>query len=260
MAQWIVNKYGVIHSLPDDRPIPAGSRPATQEEINRWQEQDAKRKKVVAAQKQQSKIAAAKFVVNSGSAPDDDLTEADRQDLGEYRADPANPNLPYADPKPLHNPRPTVYPPTGEAYNPLTGLPNRFSGIKAPPLPPEERTKDIPYDPATGDYLRVTPGTPLDPTIEPPAGQVGGRPPYADVNARVVPGDTIEVTTAEGESRSVTIQEGGNAAIMADQEAAEAAAEADKATPQGSARGTQSKPSGAGSTQAPKAPEPKGKK
>lgn len=46
MSQWIVNRHGVIHEIADDRPAPAGSRPATQQEINAWREQDAKHKKV----------------------------------------------------------------------------------------------------------------------------------------------------------------------------------------------------------------------
>jgi hypothetical protein len=191
---FIVNKHGVIHEVPNDKPAPAGSRPATEHEINEWRRQDEKRKSVIAAEKQAAKVASARVVI-TGESPDAHLTEEDRRDLAVYRADPANPNTPYEDPKPLHSGRPPVYPPTGEPYNPLTGLPERYDGAKRAQPSPAERTEGIPYDPATGDYLRVTPASPLDPAIEPPQGQPGGRPIHADVNAEVTPGERIPVVS-----------------------------------------------------------------
>ena len=191
---FIVNKHGVIHEVPNDKPAPAGSRPATEQEIRQWRQQDEKRKSVIAAEKQAAKVASARVVI-AGEAPDAHLTEEERQDLSVYRADPANPNAPYQDPKPLHSGRPPVYPPTGEPYNPLTGLPERYDGAKRAQPSPAERTEGIPYDPATGDYLRVTPASPLDPAIEPPQGQPGGRPIHADPDAEVLPGEPVPVVS-----------------------------------------------------------------
>lgn len=246
---FIVNQYGVIHEIPDDRPAPKGSRPATEQEIRAWREADAKNKKVIASDKQARKVANAGFVIHTGDRPDADLTDEDRQNLGAYRADPANPNQPYEDPKPVHSPRPNVYPPTGEPYNPLTGLPDRVSGkIRPENIPPDVKTAGIPYDPATGDYLRVTPASPLDPTIEPPQGQPGGRPIGADVDAEVVPGEPVKVVTTAGKSATITTQEGGSGVVATSdvnwnsQAQEQAAKDAPQGKPQGKGEGSKTPP------------------
>lgn len=191
---WIVNKHGVIHEIPNDRPAPAGSRPATNQEVAEWRKQDERRKSAIKDQKQVAKVAAAKFVVTTGG-DNGELEGVPMRDLQEYRADPAVPNLPYQDPNELHSPRPAVYPPTGEAYNPLTGLPYRADPGGPRVADPARDLAGLPYDPATGDFLRVTPATPLDPNVTPPDGQPGGKPHGADPANAITPGDSLEVVT-----------------------------------------------------------------
>lgn len=66
---FIINKYNVFHSIPDDMPLPAGARVATAKEVEEWQKTDATNKAALLAQKQQAKRDRAQFVVELTPAP-----------------------------------------------------------------------------------------------------------------------------------------------------------------------------------------------
>ncbi len=61
---YIINKYGVFHSIPDDWPLPAGARKATKAEIDEWKKQDGEAKAARRAQKEQTRRERAQLVVN----------------------------------------------------------------------------------------------------------------------------------------------------------------------------------------------------
>lgn len=60
---YILNKFGVMHTIPDDMPLPAGARRATEKEIAAWQAEDATNKAAIRAQKEASRLAHAQTVV-----------------------------------------------------------------------------------------------------------------------------------------------------------------------------------------------------
>lgn len=66
---YIINRHGILHSIPDDMRLPAGARKATAAEISEWQAQDAANKAVLRAQKQASAQARAQLVIVQPSDP-----------------------------------------------------------------------------------------------------------------------------------------------------------------------------------------------
>lgn len=62
----ILNKFGVMHTIPDDMPLPAGARKATPAEIADWQKADAENKAKLLTQKQEARQRAAQMVVIQG--------------------------------------------------------------------------------------------------------------------------------------------------------------------------------------------------
>lgn len=61
----IFNKFGVMHTIPDDMPLPAGARKATKAEIDAWEAKDAEKKAEIKATKAASRLAHAQTVVVS---------------------------------------------------------------------------------------------------------------------------------------------------------------------------------------------------
>lgn len=66
----ILNKFNVMHTWPDDMPLPAGARKASKSEVEEWEAQDAENKVAIRAQKEASRLAHAQTVVVSAPAPE----------------------------------------------------------------------------------------------------------------------------------------------------------------------------------------------
>lgn len=66
---YIINRHGILHSIPDDMRIPAGARKATAKEIEEWQKEDAANKAVLLAQKRKSAQDRAQVVIMAAPAP-----------------------------------------------------------------------------------------------------------------------------------------------------------------------------------------------
>jgi hypothetical protein len=64
----IFNKFGVMHTIPDDMPLPPGARKATKDEITAWKAADAKAKAGILAAKQATAARRAQLVVVSAPA------------------------------------------------------------------------------------------------------------------------------------------------------------------------------------------------
>ncbi len=60
---FIVNKAGVMHTIPDDWALPAGARKATKEEIAKWEEGDKAAKQAKLARIEEERIRKAQAVV-----------------------------------------------------------------------------------------------------------------------------------------------------------------------------------------------------
>lgn len=67
---FILNKFDVMHTIPDDMPLPAGARKASKDEIAAWQAADAESKATIKAAKEASRLAHAQTVVVSAPAPE----------------------------------------------------------------------------------------------------------------------------------------------------------------------------------------------
>lgn len=64
---YIVNRYGIIHSIPDDwMQLPVGSRQATAQEIAEFEAKDAAAKKRILAEKRAAASRRAQLVVVQG--------------------------------------------------------------------------------------------------------------------------------------------------------------------------------------------------
>lgn len=64
----MVNKHGVLHSWPEDRPLPAGARKASKEEVVAWQKEDAANKAITLAAKQKKAQERAQMVIVTAPA------------------------------------------------------------------------------------------------------------------------------------------------------------------------------------------------
>lgn len=67
---YIINKFNVFNDIPDDRPLPAGARKATPEEIADWQGEDAANKLILRQQKHEAAQRRAQMVVNVVAPPE----------------------------------------------------------------------------------------------------------------------------------------------------------------------------------------------
>lgn len=59
----IINKFGVMHTIPDDMPLPAGARKASASEVAKWEQEDAENKSAILRKKQATALARAQTVV-----------------------------------------------------------------------------------------------------------------------------------------------------------------------------------------------------
>lgn len=66
---WIINQYGVMHSIPDGWSIPAGAVKASKDEIAEWQKADLVAKAERRAMKEQRRRDQAQFVVEVSEEP-----------------------------------------------------------------------------------------------------------------------------------------------------------------------------------------------
>lgn len=61
---YIVNRYGIIHTIPDDwMQLPTGARPATDKEIADFEAKDKEAKKRIRAEKREAANRRAQLVV-----------------------------------------------------------------------------------------------------------------------------------------------------------------------------------------------------
>lgn len=81
---YIINQFGVLHTIPDDWALPAGARTATAAEIREWEAQDAANKAVLLAAKQEARQRAAQVVVVAAE-PDEPRPVGSRR--GKAKAD-----------------------------------------------------------------------------------------------------------------------------------------------------------------------------
>lgn len=65
---FIKNKFDVMHTWPDDMPLPAGARKASKDEIAVWEAADTAGKATIRAAKEASRLAHAQTVVVSAPA------------------------------------------------------------------------------------------------------------------------------------------------------------------------------------------------